>query len=243
MRCQTAPTEAQPHRRTATRRAVLALLTGFACSGAAPVAHAVDAATDALVTQFVQQAVGEGYRVDVEVGQLDPRIRLAPCARLEPYVPGSARLWGRTLIGVRCVEGASWNVSLPIHVRVYGQALVANTTLLAGTAASEADFRLAEVDLTREGRNLIGDPGALANRTLSRPIAAGQPLRADHLRVAQVVSPGDPVRIRLLGTGFEIASEGVALSGAGEGQVLRVRTENGRVLSGTARGRIVEIRL
>jgi flagella basal body P-ring formation protein FlgA len=63
------------------------------------------------------------------------------------------------------------------------------------------------------------------------------------LRVVQAVAAGDPVRIRLLGQGFEIAATGVALSGAGEGQTVRVRTDNGRVLSGTARGRVVEIQM
>jgi flagella basal body P-ring formation protein FlgA len=223
----------------ALRVSVVAL--ALACA-AAPTLGA-DPAADALIARFVEGAIGDGYRVEVEVGQLDPRLRLAPCARIEPFVPGGARLWGRSLIGVRCIEGANWNVSLPINVRVFGQVLVANTTVVAGAPASVPDFRMAEVDLTREGRNVLNDPAALAGKILTRTISAGQPLRADHLRVPLAVSPGDPVRIRLLGNGFEVAAEGVALSGAGDGQPLRIRTDTGRVLSGTARGRLVEIRM
>ncbi len=218
-----------------------AVALAMAC--AAPPALGADPAADALIARFVQGTIGDGYRVEVEVGQLDPRLRLAPCERIEPFVPAGARLWGRSMIGVRCIEGANWNVSLPINVRVFGQVLVANTTIVAGAPASEPDFRLAEVDLTREGRNVLNDPSVLAGKTLSRTISAGQPLRADHLRVPLAVSPGDPVRIRLLGNGFEVAAEGVAMSGAGDGQPVRVRTDNGRVLSGTARGRLVEIRM
>jgi flagella basal body P-ring formation protein FlgA len=43
--------------------------------------------------------------------------------------------------------------------------------------------------------------------------------------------------------GFVIQSEGQALAAAGDGQSVRVRTESGRILSGTLRGRTVEVRI
>ena len=65
-------------------------------------------------------------RVEVLVGQLDPRLRLAPCERIEPYLPPNTRLWGKSRIGLRCAQGPShWNVFLPITVKAYGRALVA----------------------------------------------------------------------------------------------------------------------
>jgi len=65
-------------------------------------------------------------RVEVVVGQLDQRLRLAPCQRVEPYLPPNARLWGKSRIGLRCAQGTSnWNVYLPITIKAYGRALVA----------------------------------------------------------------------------------------------------------------------
>src|SRR3989344_4914921 len=51
------------------------------------------------------QASGLPLRMEVSVASLDSRLRLAPCARVEPYLPVGARLWGRTRLGLRCVEG------------------------------------------------------------------------------------------------------------------------------------------
>ena len=34
-------------------------------------------------------------RIEVEVGTLDPRLKLAPCERIEPYLPTGTRLWGK----------------------------------------------------------------------------------------------------------------------------------------------------
>jgi flagellar basal body P-ring formation protein FlgA len=64
------------------------------------------------------------------------------------------------------------------------------------------------------------------------------------LRVTSVVAAGDPVRIRMLGKGFSIAGAGQALNAAGEGQMVKVRTEMGRIVSGVARdGRVVDVTL
>ena len=207
------------------------------------VAGGADVATRGQIEQLVREALGTGRRLVVDVGDLDRRLRQAPCQQLEPFVPAGARVWGRTTIGLRCTDGTRWNVSLPIHVRVFGPALVAGTTALAGRPAADGAFRLAEVELSREAGRLLDDPALLDGKVLARVIAAGQPLRASDLRVLQTVTPGDPVQIRLIGNGFEIGAEGVALSGAGDGQAVRVRTDAGKVLSGTARGRTVEIRM
>ena len=89
------------------------------------------------------QALGEqasaglapgAMRVEVEPGRLDPRLRLAPCERVEPHLPPGAQAWGRTRVGLRCTEGPKpWNVYLPVTVKVFAPALVAAAALPAGT--------------------------------------------------------------------------------------------------------------
>lgn len=196
-----------------------------------------------LLRQFVERSAGTAGRVEVTVGQLDPRIQLAPCGRIEPFLLPGVRLWGRASIGVRCIEGANWSVSLPVTVSVFGRALVANAAMAAGATPAETDFRLDEIDLTREPGTLVTEPTQFANRVLARPMAAGQALRADYLRIPSTIVAGDPVKVRVVGDGFSIAADAIALAPAGEGQPLRVRTENGKILSGRVRDRIVEIRL
>ena len=66
-----------------------------------------------------------GVRVEVKVGKLDPRLKLAPCLRIDPYLPPGLPIWGSTRIGLRCTRGAkAWNVSIPIQVSVFTQATV-----------------------------------------------------------------------------------------------------------------------
>ncbi len=188
---------------------------------------------------------GRRPRVEVSLGALDERIRLAPCLRMEPYLPPGTRPWGRIRIGLRCLEGATrWNVYLPATVRVFGQALTASADLAPGRALSAEVLRLAEVDLAAEASPALVDADALRGRSLARPLAAGQVLREHHLRPRQWFGVGETVRLLAQGRGFAIRSEGRALGPGLDGQTVRVMVEGGRVVSGIARAeRTVEVLL
>jgi flagellar biosynthesis anti-sigma factor FlgM len=66
-------------------------------------------------------------------------------------------------------------------------------------------------------------------------MAAGQPLRSELLSAPWAVQQGQSVRLLTSGAGFTISNEGKALNNAGEGQLVRVRTASGQVVSGVAR--------
>lgn len=229
--------------RRARRAFAAAALVVAAGTAAAQDLPAVPGGADAIRAFVERQIPASAGRAEVQLGQLDPRLQLAPCARVEPALLPGTRLWGRSAIALRCVEGAAWTVTLPIHVVVRGRAIVAGEALAAGAQPATASLRIEEADLTREPGTPVTDPAQLVGRSLIRPVQAGQILRMEHLRATQTVAPGDPVRIQLIGQGFTIQADGQALAGAGDGQPIRVRTENGRILTGTLRGRTVEVRI
>jgi flagella basal body P-ring formation protein FlgA len=130
----------RPRRPQPIRLARACLLAASACAAGA--AEVTDGALDAPALRQIE-ALGEQAsaglaagkaRVEVEPGRLDGRLRLAPCARVEALLPAGARAWGRTRVALRCVEGPTpWNVYLPVTVRVFAPAWVANQPLPAGT--------------------------------------------------------------------------------------------------------------
>ena len=199
---------------------------------------------EALRVYLEKAVTGLPGRVEVAVGALDARLQLAPCARVEPYVPAGTRLWGRSQIGLRCMEGATWNVFLPVDIKVFGPALVATRQIGYGQNTAKEDARLAEVDLTREAGSALTDPAMLDGKTAARAMLAGQVLRADYFRAQPAVGAGDSVRLTYNGNGFSVSASGRALGSANDGQLVRVQTDSGQVVQGTARpGRLVEMRL
>jgi flagella basal body P-ring formation protein FlgA len=204
-------------------------------------------AVQAQIQQLAQQAsagMPAGTRVEVEVGTLDPRLKLAACARITPYLPTGMRLWGRAQVGLRCTEGARWSVYLPVTVKVFAKAWTVNQPLALGTVVSAAHLQLDEVDIAAEPSPVILQAQAAIGRPLARALRPGQVLRDADLKPRQWFAAGDTVRIVSVGAGFAISADGQALSNGVEGQPIKVRTEGGRVVIGRATGaRQVEVTL
>lgn len=184
-------------------------------------------------TQSVQSSSGPALRLEVKVGALDSRLKLAPCGNVEPYLPPGSRLWGRTRIGLRCIDGVSrWNVSLPVTVNAFGKAWVIKGTVQPGAAITEDDVVEAEVNWAEEYSPVIKDRGLWVGQTATRMLTTGQTLRQGMVKPAQVFQAGAQVRVVAEGAGFQVSSDAQALSAGVVGQVARVRMENGRVSSG-----------
>jgi flagellar basal body P-ring formation protein FlgA len=207
---------------------------------------------DGMLAQRAQTLAAEaaaraapGLRVQVQVGQLDPRLKLAPCSAVQPYLPVGTRLWGAARIGLRCTDAqVRWNVFLPVTVDVYGPGLRAVGPLPAGSVIGPGDVQAGEVHLSAASAAALKTDEAVVGRTLARPLAAGAVLRQGDLRARQWFAAGDTVRIVAGGAGWRIHGEGQALNAGVEGQIVRVRTESGRIVSGLAVGqRQVEVAL
>jgi flagella basal body P-ring formation protein FlgA len=202
-----------------------------------PAATALDPALLARVRELAQQAAQAGVaelpgaRVQVELGTLDARLRLAPCAQVQPYVPPNQSMWGRARIGLRCVQGAPWNVSLPVTVKVFAPALVLAQALPAGTTLEAAHLERKDVDVAAAASPALMQPEQALGRPLLHAMNAGETLRRADLRPRQWFAAGDTVRLVAQGEGYTVSGEAQALGPGLEGQAVRLRTEGGRIVS------------
>ena len=218
--------------------AALALALGAQAQVQAPVAESsaeILGATQRWLDNAVASVPSDAapLRMEVSVGELNSRLQLAACAKVEPYIPAGMRLWGKTRLGLRCVEGASkWNVFLPVTIRAFGPAWVLKDNISAGTMLTANDAIEAEVDWAAESSPIAATPAQWVGQVALRPLSSGQALRQAFLKPAQVFQAGSQVRVIAQGVGFQITSSGLALSAGVVGQPARVKMENGRVMSG-----------
>jgi flagella basal body P-ring formation protein FlgA len=185
------------------------------------------------------------WRVEVELGQLDPRLKLAPCDKVKAYVPNGVQMWGKTRVGLRCEQGpVRWNVYWPVTIKVWGQALVAVNSLRAGSNINAEDLRMAEVDLAAQTSPAVTRAADVIGRAVYRNIEPGHSLRQDDVKARRWFAAGDPVRLTVRGEGFQASSDGTALTPGDEGHCARVRTDSGRIVCGEPVGdRRVELSL
>lgn len=181
-----------------------------------------------------QAAQVSPLRMEVSVGSLDPRLKLAPCNRIEPFLPPGARLWGKTRLGVRCADGgARWSVFMPVTIKAFGPAYVLKAHLAPGAAIREGDLAETEVDWAEEASPVLANPAQWQNQVAARALAPGQTLRQNMLKAVQVFQAGAQVRVTAQGPGFTVTTDAQALTPGVVGQPARVRMDNGRIMSGT----------
>jgi len=228
-----------------TRATLAALLVLAGLLSGMPMARADGQIVDPALTERMRELLGSRFgastagaaapRVTVDVGQLDPRLRLAPCRRVEPQLPPPApgHAIGRLRVALRCVEGERpWQVWLPVTVHVLAPALVPARPLQAGSVLAAADLVLAEVDWAAGTQPPFADPAALLGRSLARSLQAGEAVHEADLRRRQWFAAGDTVQVLARGAGFSVSGQAQALGAGLEGQMVRLRTESGRLLSG-----------
>lgn len=213
-----------------------------------------NARLEQLAREFIQPAMagtsgsrtGEAVlRPEVVIGSLDSRLRLAPCAQVEAYLPKGTRLWGRSRIGLRCLQGATaWNVYLPVTVKAVGPAWVLKRPVASGATLTEEDAERADMDWAEHPSTVLADPALWVGRQASYNLQPGQALRQNMVRIAPAFAAGALVKVASGGPGFQVIVTGEAMASGLPGQPVRVRLPGGRVASGLVRqDHVVELGL
>ena len=196
------------------------------------------------VKDFIDShASSSGGIVQVEVGQIDSRITLPRCADLEPFIPPGNRLWGKTSVGVRCGGEYGWTIYVPAEIRIMTNVLYVVRPIARDQPIGFDDVSLQMVNLTQFPEGVFTEFSQAVGKIAAVNITAGQPVRPNMVRAPFIILRGQNVKLTVMGRGFSVSSEGLALSDASDGQVLQVRNSAGRVISGLARHNgIVEVR-
>ena len=79
----------------------------------------------------------------------------------------------------------------------------------------------------------MANPKDWVGQTATRPLSAGQALRQNMVRAPDLFKAGSAVRVVVQGPGYAVASSGQAMSAGAQGQNVRVRMANGRIIGGT----------
>jgi flagella basal body P-ring formation protein FlgA len=223
----------------------LALIVAFIFAWWSPTAMARQdpAPVKRAVEEFLRiQVAGLPGEASFSVGAIDANNQLAPCSGFDVSLPPGARAGGRSNVTVRCLGEQAWSMFVPVHVKVFGDYLIAARPLAQGQSLTAADLGRQRGDLSNLPAGILTDEQQALGRSAKLSIAAGRPLRSDMLRQPLVVQQNQTVKVVTRGPGFQVANEGRALNNGLAGQVVQVRLGNGQIVSGIARASgIVEI--
>ncbi len=238
--------------------AAMLLVGGGAGSAyAAPTAESV--ARETLLDALAPALAVRGATAVVSVSPPDARRTLEPCNQMTGFLPPGARLSGKTTVGVRCINGATWQTFLTATVRVEASTWQATRALRAGETIADGDVVQAIAPLTApdlDAAAALARTGAAANtaaatsrglaaldgrqpapvgRVALRAVPAGRALIAADVRDEGRINPGDAVKVIYVGNGFSVTSEGHSVGAADPGSNVVIRLAGGALVNGTLR--------
>ena len=182
----------------------------------------------AAAVKYVKEQMPAGAQgIIVTAAELDPRLRLAPCAEpLTAAQVSGARLQARTSIGVSCRGNTEWTIYVPVSVESEISVLVLRVPEGRGA-------RIGPTDVATETRRVSGlaaayitDVKALERHTVARALPAGSMLSADMLIPDFIVRSGETVTLLAESGGLEVRATGRALADGRDGSRIRVQNLN-----------------
>jgi flagella basal body P-ring formation protein FlgA len=79
----------------------------------------------------------------------------------------------------------------------------------------------------------MANPDLWVGQIAARQLVPGQALRQSMVRAPNLFRAGAQVKVVAQGPGYAVTSAGQAMSAGSVGQIVRIRMDNGRIVSGT----------
>lgn len=183
--------------------------------------EAIRATAEAFVRSSLPEKSGKHY---VTANQLDPRLRLDPCASpLEAFSQGTGMNSGRMTIGVRCPSANPWTIYVPITIEVETSVLVLRRPLSRRSRVELADVELQVRRVPGLATVFINDVASLKGHRLKRSLPVGTALTVDMLQPDVLVRRGQRVTLIAATGPVQIRAQGEALTEGAADERVRVR--------------------
>ena len=173
--------------------------------------------------EFVINELNGPYKLSVNTGYLDKRVRLDKCnVPLTAFFPSNRQHVGNTTVGIRC-QSPQWKIYISIQVKAIQPVLVTRQAIPKGSLISEQDVSFREVDIGRFRSGVFTSPDDIIGMVTKRSIAQDTVLTPKLVRPKRLISRGEPIIIHAKVGNLWIRTEGKALMDGHKGQLIEVK--------------------
>ena len=187
---------------------------------------------------YREQLATDGLDAEYKLGNLDPRLSLAPCGDEQMAVEFSSDPMSTTQpsLLVSCDGERPWRMYLSVSLEIYGDALVAARPLNRGDRVTPAMVSTERVQVNSVRQGAITRPENLIGLEMKRPVRAGTPFTPHLVTSPDAVARGDHVMITARSKAFAVQTRGKALANGRIGEQVLVENLSS---SRTVRARVV----
>lgn len=232
------PFGAKPPNIRVLRKLVISALTfhgllTLACTAHAQTYSVVDLKRD--VAKFLTNEYSSKGRVQINVGNLDQRLRLYTC----PQIPlmqlrDASGTGGNINVQVQCKVTPGWSVHVPAQVSIFRELPVAIRDLNRGEQVTPADISWESMDISELRQSYHTEAEAIIGREVKRNVGQGLPFLTASLDAPTLVRRGDQVDLQSQAGSIVVSTNGTAMTDGRLGQKIRIRNnQSDRIVTGT----------
>ncbi len=212
----------------------LILVSFFSTTSLADTAYQLHAGIIKTVETYVAESLTHGQPdIEVQVGKLDPRLRLSSCeGQMQAFMPAGSRRNGNTTVGVRCLHDKPWSLYVPVRIKLMRNVVILRNNLSRGVTLTAADLDQRRIDISKGG-DYFQQPEQVIGRVLTRSVRAGRQLNRHDIAAADMVKRGERVTLLAKSQGFAVRMQGTALTDGASGELIKVKNVNSsRIIQG-----------
>ena len=172
--------------------------------------------------------------IEVNVGQMDSRLRLQQCSRaLEAFNPGYEARRGLGTVGVCCNGERPWSLYVPVTVKVFKKVAVLKRPVSRNTPLTADDIVFEKTNVNRLNSGYFTELDDIKGKILTQNLAPGTVLTQYLLKSPMAMKQGQLVTLVAKNSAIEVRAEGKALSRGAIGDRIRVKNiKTDRIVEG-----------
>ncbi|SMS09386.1 flagellar basal body P-ring biosynthesis protein FlgA [Pseudomonas viridiflava] len=176
-------------------------------------------------------------RHDIQVKQLDPRMRMNACDKDLTAALESPRPVGRVTVRVRCEGSSPWTVFVPAQVQLFRNVVTVTRPLKRDAIVTEDDVAMRERDVSSVGLGFMSSLDQAVGQKVVRPMVIDQVVTPVALEQPRMIHKGDQVVIIARSGSLAVRMPGEAMSDGSFNEQIRVKNLNSsRVIKANVTG-------
>ncbi len=176
-------------------------------------------------------------RHDIQVKQLDPRMRMNACDKDLTAALESPRPIGRVTVRVRCEGSSPWTVFVPAQVQLFRNVVTVMRPLKRDAIVTEDDVAMRERDVSSVGLGFLSSLDQAVGQKVVRPMVIDQVVTPVALEQPRMIHKGDQVVIIARSGSLAVRMPGEAMSDGSFNEQIRVKNLNSsRVIKANVTG-------
>lgn len=170
----------------------------------------------------------KGSRFELEINNIDPRLRLGKCSLPLDLSPlGRNELRGKINIKIACTS-PSWGIFVPVQINSFEPVVVSLVSLPRDTVISANILGLREMETSSLNYPFFRSIEQVVGTTASRAIQANSVIFTNMVKAAEAVKNGDNVIIKATVGALVVRIKGQALQDGAVGEQIQVRNTQSR---------------